>query len=396
MDSSLPEVDDSPATKSFFSVSTVDDEDNFWWDTTSTTDSVVLPAATQTRVRSHLYSSASDTTPLVPRSNILFGGGHDLEWNKSNGNTNKRTSPTSTTSSSSRPTGWAGFFFGFMYEEAYPADDDDTHQVEIWNRLNWDLFLAYSLTTAATALPITLIPAAAMDLADDNESAFCSRATASAVMGVACGKLLNGPAGDVFGARRVSCVYAVLLSTSLLALSLAPNQACAVWACFAVEFCQSVQWPCIIVILAAHYNLQHKSMYEGGIYVTSLASRLGSLVAIPVSSLLLRRTYWRVVAQCGALVSLTGAIVMFLFVSDSPHKQNDAQNPISEQAWQNFQRSCRPARSSLRICMACMTLVKSVFVTNVVPALRDVLKSATFWIVAIAHTGSSMVRFCRV
>jgi sugar phosphate permease len=175
-------------------------------------------------------------------------------------------------------------------------------------------------------------------------------------------------------------------------LSFSQSEASAVWACFAVEFCQSVQWPCIIVILAAHYNNQGRGMYEGGIYVTSLASRFGSLLAIPLSSLLLRMTTWRVVAQCGALVSLTGSIVMFFFVSDSPLRRNDPQNPISEKAIQEFKAKCQTAPSGLRIAKSLVNLIRSVFVTNLVPSLRAVLKSGTFWIVAIAHTGSSMVR----
>ena len=385
MDSSLPEVD-SPA-KSSFSVSTVDDlDDGSWWDDSS----FVLPPATRTvrRLHSHVLTP-SDTTPLVPKSNasLLFGGGQDLHWER------KRNTPSP---SNGRPTGLAGFFFGFMYEEDCPTDEVDSDtRVEIWNRLNWDLFLAFTLTTAASAVPITLIPAVAMDLSSDySSSLFASQATASAVMGVACGKLLNGPAGDIFGARRISCLYAVLLSLSLLILALSPNHVCAVWACFAVEFCQSVQWPCIIVILAAHYSRPgiNKGMYEGGIYVTSLASRIGSLLAIPVSSLLLRRASWRIVAQCAALVSLTGAIVMFLFVSDSPLKKNDPQNPIQQSVLQDFSRQCQSARSSFRIAVSLANLIRFVCATNVVPALKAVLKSGTFWIVAIAHTGSSMVR----
>ena len=394
MQSGLEEVDSpfeqSPA-RSSFSVSTVDDlDDGNWWDDSS----FVLPLPTRTR-RTHNSSnasSASDKTPLVPQSrdsgsSLLFGQ-QDLHWEK------QQRSPTIT--ENGRPTGLIGFFFGFLYEESCPTDDIGSAeaQVEIWNRLNWDLFLAYTLTTAATAVPITLIPAAAMNLSSDYTSAFASRATAFAVMGTACGKLLNGSAGDVFGARRVSCVYALLLSLSLLLLALSRNESCAVWACFAVQFCQSVQWPCIIVILAGHYNRQgiNKGMYEGGIYVTSLASRLGSLLAIPLTSLLLRRTSWRVVAQCGALVSLTGAIVMFLFVSDSPMKRDDPQNPIKESVLQDFSRQCRSARSGFRIAVSLTNLIRSVFITNLVPALKAVLKSGTFWIVAIAHTGSSMVR----
>lgn len=390
MDSSIGEVDMSPLkTSSSFSVTTVDDldKDNDWW-----SDSFVLPPATMQRTRwSHSSSNtASDRTPLVPRSNnnasLLFGGGQDLHWDKTR---KRQRSP----SSNGRPTGLAGFFFGFMYEEECSVMEvEEDEKVEIWNRLNWDLFLAYSLTTAATAVPITLIPAAAKELSS-NGALFASRATASAVLGVACGKLLNGAVGDVFGARRVSCIYGTLLSLSLIALAVSPNETCAVWACFAVEFCQSVQWPCIIIILATHYDLNHhKGMYEGGIYITSLAARFGSLLAIPVSSLLLRRTSWRIVAQCGALVSLTGAIVMYLFISDSPSKKNDPQNPIQERVLQDFYRQCNSARSAFIVCISCATLLKSVFITNVVPSLRAVLRSGTFWIVAIAHTGSSIVK----
>ena len=343
-----------PVHCSSFSVSTVDDLDD--WD-----DALILPPASQTTTSRRTQQSnsiVSDRTPLVPRKNrkngttMLFGG-RDLNWER-----NEVLQETD----KGRPSGLAGFFFGFMYEEACPTDDlnpTNEQNVEIWNRLNWSLFLAYSLTAAATALPVTLIPTAADDLISEGSSsstlsAFTARATTSAVLGTACGKLLNGPLGDIFGARRVSCVYALLLSLSLLALAFSQSELSAVRACFAVEFCQSVQWPCIIVILATHYNRRgvNKGMYEGGIYVTSLAARFGSLMAIPVSSRLLRSTRWRTVAQCGALVSFTGAVVMFLFVSDSPNRRNDPQNPIRESAIQNFSVKCRSSRSGVRILVS--------------------------------------------
>lgn len=389
VDSSMQDdavVPQSPG-RSSLSVSTLDDIDI--WDDSS----FILPPASQTTNRRPLTSTSSDRTPLVPRSrekgaSSLFGG-RDLYWERLH---------ESVANDNGRPSGLAGFFFGFMYEEACPTDviaSNNEQKVNIWNWLNLELFLAYALTAAATAVPITLIPTSATDLISQDgpsASAFTSRAAASAVMGIACGKLLNGPAGDIFGARRVSYIYALLLSVSLLGLAFSQSEASAIRACFAVEFFQSVQWPCMIIILAAHYNKQGQGMYEGGIYVTSLASRFGSLLAIPLSSLLLRRTTWRVVAQCGALVSLTGAIVMFFFVSDSPLRRNDPQNPISELAIRDFRTQCQSARSSLRVAMSLANLIRSVFVTNLVPSLCDVLKSCTFWIVAIAHTGSSMVR----
>lgn len=385
MDTDDAKVQDFSPLRSSFSVSTVNDLDE--WE-----DSFSLPPASQTTSRRATQndSGASDRTPLVSSRkgpSLLFGG-RDLHWE---GRQKVHDAIDD------RPTGLAGFFFGFMYEESCPTDvvlSDQEQQVTLWNRLNLDLFLVFCLTTAATDCVVTLVPTAATDLLSDNESlsAFTSRAAASAVLGTSCGKLLVGPAGDVFGARRVSCIYALLLSLSLLALAFSQSPTFAVWACFLIEFCQSVQWPCMIVILAGHYNRQGGRMYEGGIYVTSLASRFGSLLAIPISSILLRRTTWRVVAQCAALVSFTGALVMFMFVSDSPLRRNDPQNPIRESSLREFTTICRSSRSGLGILVAFLKLAKSVFLTNLVPALRSVLKSGTFWIVAIAHTGSSMVR----
>lgn len=390
MDSSIGEVDMSPfkVHSSSFSVTTVDEMDDVssgWHDDDSP---FVLPRpATLLHPSSSSRSNGafSDRTPLISRSNknstsLLFGGGQELHWE------NKTKSSPSTTTS--RPTGLSGFFFGFMYEEECSVmmeDEDD--KVQLWNRLNWDLIVVYSCTTAATGVPYALIPSAATEFGTFSPALFASRATAFAVLGCACGKLLLGPAGDVFGARRVSTTFAILLSISLLLLSMSPNETCVVWACFAVECCQSVQWPCVMIILGSHYNLQHSKLYEGGIYVTSLACRCASLFAIPLSFAVLQKTSsWRVVAICGALVSLTGAIVMFMFVFDSPTKRNDPQNPIPTKLLQDFYRARKTS------CTSYLRLIQRVFVLNVGPALRTVLTSGTFWIVAVAHTGSSMVK----
>ena len=277
------------------------------------------------------------------------------------GNTRATRRTLTSNSTCSRPTGLSGFFFGFMYEEecsvVIPEDDE---RVQLWNRLNWDLIVVYSCTTAATAVPYTLVFSAATEFGASSAALVASRATACSVLGCACGKLLLGPAGDVFGARRVSATFAMLGSISLWLLSVSPNETCAVWACFAVECCQSVQWPCIMIILASHYNLQHSKHYEGGIYVTSLASRCASLLTIPLSFAVLQKTSsWRVVAVCGALVSLTGAIVMYLFVSDSPTKRNHAQNPIPTKLLQDFYQTRKTCG-----CLAYLQLMQRVLVSQ--------------------------------
>jgi MFS family permease len=298
-----------------------------------------------------------------------------------------------------RPKGFAGFFFGFMYEEPFKDsidydDEEDSAAPSVWNSLNLALFVAYSLTTAATTVPILLIPTMAKEfLADTAEaSAFTSRAASSAVLGTACGKFLNGPVGDVLGARRTSVLYSFLLSLSLLGLAFCGDTPSAAWACFYVEFFQSVQWPCILITLATHYYGPHShTMYEGGIYVTSIASRFGSLVGIPFFSILLRRTHWRFVCLIGAWVAMIGASVAYLFVADSPHRINEPQNALNPDLLHQIATADFRAKPKRCVRIA-VHVVHSVIVNNVMPSLRHVLKSGTFWIVALAHTGSSMVR----
>lgn len=304
-----------------------------------------------------------------------------------------------------RPTGIAGFFFGFMYEEpfneSFDFDDEAFRSQEssgsIWNPLTIALFASFTLTTAATTVPILLIPTIGQDLLADtgDVSVFASRAAGSAVLGTACGKFLNGPISDVLGARRTSVVFSFLLALSLLFLGFCQTVESATWGCFYVEFFQSVQWPCVLVILATHYGPHHASatnrMYEGGIYVTSVGSRMGSLLGIPLFSAVLQQSHWRVVCLVGAWIALIGASVSHLFLADSPLRTNEPQNALHPSLLDQLAHAnirTKPKRS-LKLAIH---VVYSVVVNNLIPSLKHVLKSGTFWIVAFAHTGSSMVR----
>eukprot|EP00980_Cylindrotheca_fusiformis_P009347 scaffold2047_cov129-Cylindrotheca_fusiformis.AAC.26 len=298
-----------------------------------------------------------------------------------------------------RPKGWAAFFFGFMYEEPfndsidYDENEETITNPSTWNPLNSALFIAYTLTSAAAVTPVLLIPTIGQDfLADDAEaSAFTSRAASFAVLGTACGKFLNGPVGDVVGARRTIVVYSALLSLSLIGLAICQSTSSAAWCCFFVEFFLSVQWPCIIVILATHYGPHSHSMYEAGIYVTSIASRLGSLLGIPFLSFFLRQSNWRLVTCLGAWMAMIGSSVAYLFLSDSPTRINEPQNALNPNLLHQMSTvsiCTRPAQC-LEIAIR---VIHSIVATNLIPSLKRVVKSGTFWIVALAHTGSSMVR----
>jgi MFS family permease len=320
--------------------------------------------------------------PGLAKSSVLFGP-DNLDWNH-------RGTPKGINAS---PKGLADYFFGFMMED---SSDDPVHspkesepQVSPWNRLNISLFLGYFLTSSAAAVPVTLIPSLvhAMSL----EPFFPSRVTGWAVFGTAMGKFINGPLGDLVGARRVSLTNAILLATSLVCLAISWNETSVLWACFWIEFCQSVQWPCVIVILAQHYGGKDKQ-FEGGIYVTSLAPMMGRLLSIPLVSMLLRTMSWRIVVIHGSLVALTGASVIYYHSRDAPTQWHVAQNPISTWNYEQLEQQLQPTFPLWKNIVGIVTFGVRVARTNVLPVLQTLLTQAAFWIVALAHSGDVMVQ----
>jgi MFS family permease len=304
--------------------------------------------------------------------------------------------------SDARPRGVAGWFFGFMYEEVYNDSFDfddggrphDVASTSVWNAMNIALFISYGLASAATSLPILLIPTISQEFIseDSDVPSLASRAASSAAVGIACGKFLNGPLCDVMGARRTSSLYSVLVALALTGLALSRSAASVTALCFLVDFFHSVQWPSMIVILAAHYRPpQHQAMYESGIYLTSIASRFGTLFGIPIFSFLLRQWHWRVVCLIGAWTSLIGSSVMYLFITDSPLKVNDPQNALHPVLLQQV-ATLHIWKAPKRCLVVATRVVRSIILNNLLPGFHHVLKSGTFWIVALAHTGSSMVR----
>jgi MFS family permease len=341
------------------------------------------------------------------------------------------------------------FFFGFLYDSddnIDEAEDNDDEGIldEIlvdsdvsysspasnnqWTRhlnsLNLSLFAALFLTSLASVVPVTLVPVLATlsQFSDSSaETSFAPQAASAAVLGTAFGKILNGPVGDLVGARRTTLIYNILLILALLGLGCAQSPSQALTACFLVEFTSSVQWPCCIIILATHYMRHGKpkhnrdtssssnSNYEGAIYVTSLASRLGSLIGIPASSVLLRsyNLHWRMLALMGAWMAAVSTSVVYLYIQDSPLAQHDPQNPVNPEQlakWfpdyynsriqqqahsdQNNNHKLPPPMSA----SLAMGLVWFIIRSNVVPSVKRLLQSGTFWSVALAHTGSSVIR----
>jgi len=329
-----------------------------------------------------------------------------------------------------------------------------------WNRLNAALFAGGVLLSAATTVPITLVPTMALSLAgtnDDEEwnyapyynletlevydesgtkkrwipfrirrrrrsggggggdrrvsasSVFAARLTSVVTLVTAFGKFLNGVLVDVAGARRLLILYGICTCVSLVGLSYSATPNWAIGCCASVEFFSSINWSAGIVILGAHYGMNgdgSNGRFERGLYVTSLACRCGSLLAIPLSSLLIKWTdfTWRGIAGLAACAALGGVGVFYFYLTDSPGKAHDPQNPIrttprssgedgaahrpyhpSFHSWSAPQPSVpQRAASFAGFCSA-------VFYT-VLPSLRAILGSRVFWAVATAHAGATMVK----
>lgn len=360
------------------------------------------------------------------------------------------------------------FFFGFLYdsdEDSQGTDHDElleeilheSHEMSQkhpWthhlNALNLSLFAALFLSSLAAVVPVILVPVLASQAqfsdaaaSHADTSSFAPRAASAAVLGTALGKIINGPVGDLVGARRTTLLYTSLLALALVGLAVAQTPHHAVLACFMVEFASSVQWPCCIIILATHYRSTHhfgyyrhnhssarhrnlsysnshgqsgSNSYEGGIYITSLASRLGSLIGIPTTSLLMRsyNLSWRVMALLAVWMALVSISVVYLYVHDSPRGAHEPQNPVDpEQLAKWFpdyyhSRRCETWKQeqSLNTSLVCglgrqpspmtgrlaFNLLWFIIKSNVIPSVKHLLKSGTFWSVAMAHTGSSVIR----
>jgi len=229
-------------------------------------------------------------------------------------------------------------------------------------------------------------------------SAFASRLAIIATFGTALGKFINGTLVDVVGARRLLLLYGLCISCTLFVLRHVTTSNGAMICCAAVEFCASILWPAAVVILGSHYRNETDGRFERGVYVTSIASRCGSLLAVPIPPLLIKWTNitWRGVSGIASIISLLGVIVFYLFLTDSPGKLHDPQNPIKTIPQPNMSNSetvrhyqQTPPQSTLY--QRAMIFSSSFFYT-VKPSVRRILMSRVFWAVATAHSGASLVK----
>jgi hypothetical protein len=99
--------------------------------------------------------------------------------------------------------------------------------------------LKYSSTSSTTqSSSLSIFP---KTITTTSTSLFTSRATSASVLGTSFGKMIHGPMIDIIGARRTSIRHSILLGTSLLLLTMATSATTIIYACFLVEFMNSVQ-----------------------------------------------------------------------------------------------------------------------------------------------------------
>ena len=269
---------------------------------------------------------------------------------------------------------------------------------------------------------------------------FVQQMVSISLCGTAIGKFCNGPVVDIYGARRTSILYTFIMCTVLLVLAMISTTSMIVspfymigTLIFILEFVSSVQWPCTIVILATHFrntaattedgevdddddednenmdvamasstntapnisSMKHRSTgswYESGIFITSLSSRIGSMMGILFASYCLSyQIHWRTIVYMATYLTAIAVSILYLYVRDSPPCANAPQNPMDPNLYRKWfpEQLLHNRRWSMnRLLRLLMFIVQ----TNVLPSVRHILGSSTFWIVTLAHTGTSMVR----
>jgi MFS family permease len=270
----------------------------------------------------------------------------------------------------------------------YHDDDDENHRPIVYGALCLQLFLQSSATATAVAL-VPIISqlhnnnnkAAANNNTNDQQeeptSQFATRMTSSAVLGCALGKLFLGPLPDVIGARTASLYFSMALSAALLLLL---HERTAIPAAFLVEFCSAVQWPCVVIILATHKQL------DQGVFWASLASRVGT-----VCGHVLTVKYWRWMVVAAAWWAAISASIIYHFVRDSPEAvdlPNNPVDPIVLRTWfPEEYKKVRPWSFCKLLRLAVFTVQR-----NIYPSIRHIVHSGSFWMLAVAHTGASLVK----
>lgn len=237
------------------------------------------------------------------------------------------------------------------------------------NALDAKLCAAYMCSIIAITTPVVLLPSIAADHIPPSEStaavagsALVASLTALSSMGGAIGKFTNGFICQSIGGRNSATRY--LAGLSFFSFLLSTSAKIHGLALIGMEFCSSIMWTAMTVIIAEEYaNDQEK--FTSAIMALSLSSTFGTVLTKIIGTTLLRYFHWHYVARAGAVVALLGALVM--------KNLRDAKQDSTEGSMRI--RKMRTAR----------TKCQSDPVRSISSSLYNVLGNRLFWQVGVSH-----------
>lgn len=189
---------------------------------------------------------------------------------------------------------------------------------------------AFLCNIMALSLPVILVPIAveeadfhpdegANDYDDNNDvdlmisteivAAHVAHISSLAFVGGAVGKFVNGFICQEFGTYPCSRWYLAGLAMFSLAFSVSTNVFTMGLAFAGMEFCASIQYAALAVMLSNYYEDDHIRL-GAALTALGLASTIGEVLAKLVGMCLSSVLHWRYVAQIGALVALIGSLVI--------------------------------------------------------------------------------------
>lgn len=221
------------------------------------------------------------------------------------------------------------------------------------------VFTGYLCNIVALTLPILLLPVAAAEHATSTSiTAVVAGISSVATLGGAVGKFTNGFICQSLGSYKSSKYYLLGLGVCSLLFSSCTTPSTLGLAYAGMEFCASMQWAALTVMLSSYYETNAAKL-AAAMTILGLSSSSGQIFAKTLGPALVTQLHWRQVAQLGAAVACLGSFVV-------------SRAPVEEK--QQRVVAARQSSSS----------------TGVRASLKAVLGSKIFWILALAHS----VAFC--
>ena len=263
----------------------------------------------------------------------------------------------------------------------YNKQQDPDSGEHFLQKIDGIVYLSYFCNVLAVNLPIILLPLAASEGAAANSvgivngnpsvASIVASVTSVTTLGGALGKFISGFVCQRWGPYQCSKIYllGVALCSGLFSVSTTPTMWG--WACAGMEFCSSIQWTSLAIMLSAYYSKSSPTKLAAGLTAMGISSPAGAMVAKTVGAVLASWVHWRTVARLGCLVAMLGSYV----VSTAPIQpfQQDSMDLLHKKY------TARPMGA---------------WITRGVVggAAKALLTSKLFWMLSLAHSMAFVVR----